>query len=52
MHSNTRTPRLLAATCGALALALAAGNALAISQSGEAQHMHRLGHTDLQGRSA
>src|SRR5690349_24933308 len=33
-----------------VALALAAGAAQAISQSGEAQNMIRLGHTDLQGR--
>lgn len=33
-----------------VALALAAGAAQAISQSGEQQNMIRLGHTDLQGR--
>ncbi|HEX6792219.1 MAG TPA: hypothetical protein VF304_00090 [Casimicrobiaceae bacterium] len=31
-------------------LALGAANVLAISQSGEAQNMIRIGHTDLQGR--
>ncbi|HEX2199930.1 MAG TPA: hypothetical protein VHG88_15095 [Burkholderiales bacterium] len=33
-------------------LAAAAGNALAISQSGEQKDMRRVGHVDLQGRSA
>jgi hypothetical protein len=36
----------------ATALAFSAGNALAISQSGEAKNMQRVGHVDLQGRSA
>src|SRR5882724_3893009 len=36
----------------AIALATCAGNALAISQSGEAKSMHRTGHVDLQGRPA
>jgi hypothetical protein len=44
--SGTRLAILASAT----ALALAAGTAQAISQSGEAQNMIRLGHTDLQGR--
>ena len=34
------------------AFAFSAGTALAISQSGEANNMHRVGHVDLQGRSA
>jgi hypothetical protein len=34
----------------AVSLALGAGTAQAISQSGEARNMDRLGHTDLQGR--
>src|SRR5688500_8030441 len=36
----------------AAALALAAGGALAIDQSGEQKDMRRVGHTDLQGRPA
>ena len=40
----------LAALSVATALAFAAGSAQAIGQSGEAQNMIRLGHTDLQGR--
>ena len=53
MHSQmkiTRRRTLFAAS--AAALALCAGNALAISQSGEAKNMQRVGHTDLQGRAA
>jgi hypothetical protein len=34
----------------AVSLALAAGTAQAISQSGEKKNMNRVGHTDLQGR--
>ncbi|HJU23138.1 MAG TPA: hypothetical protein VJ891_11575 [Casimicrobiaceae bacterium] len=34
----------------AIALAVTAADAFAISQSGESQNMMRLGHTDLQGR--
>src|SRR4051812_40209740 len=33
-------------------LALSAGSALAISQSGEQVNMNRVGHVDLQGRPA
>jgi hypothetical protein len=33
-------------------LTLSTGTALAITQSGESKNMHRLGHTDLQGRGA
>src|SRR3954467_2607877 len=33
-------------------LAMSAGSALAISQSGEQKNMRRVGHTDLQGRPA
>src|SRR5215210_1913323 len=36
----------------AAVLAMAAGSALAISQSGEQKNMRRVGHTDLQGRPA
>ncbi len=47
----TMKPRLAALSAAlAAALALAAGDAAAISQSGEATNMIRLGHTDLQGR--
>jgi hypothetical protein len=40
----------LAALPAAIALALSAGSALGIEQSGEANNMQRVGHTDLQGR--
>jgi hypothetical protein len=42
------------ALCAAVsaAFALCAGNASAVSQSGEAKNMRRVGHTDLQGRAA
>ena len=45
-------PSRLTALSGAVALAFFAAQALAISQSGESKNMQRLGHTDLQGRSA
>jgi hypothetical protein len=47
-NGKWRYNALSAAIAGTLALT--AGNALAISQSGEAKNMIRLGHTDLQGR--
>src|SRR5438067_4054564 len=52
--SSVRRSKLqLAALSGAVALALVAGSAQAqISQSGERKNINRLGHTDLQGRSA
>lgn len=37
---------------GLAVLAFSAGSALAISQSGEQKNMRRVGHVDLQGRSA
>jgi hypothetical protein len=42
----------VAALSAAIALALAAGSAQAVSQSDEKKNMTRLGHTDLQGRPA
>ena len=48
MNSKWRRNALSCAV--AATLAVCAGNALAISQSGEAQNMIRVGHTDLQGR--
>jgi len=42
----------LAALSAAIALALSAGGAQGISQSGEAKNMQRVGHVDLQGRSS
>ncbi len=42
----------LATLSAAIALALSAGSALGISESGEAKNMQRVGHTDLQGRPA
>jgi hypothetical protein len=53
MHWNisSRKNVVLAAAVSA-ALALGAGSAWAISQSGEAKNMQRVGHTDLQGRAA
>src|SRR3989454_5151918 len=48
---NRSTRRRVALSAAALAvLALSAGSALAISQSGEQKNMRRVGHTDLQGR--
>jgi len=48
MNGKWRRNALSAAV--STALTLGAANALAISQSGEAQNMIRVGHTDLQGR--
>jgi len=42
----------LAAVSAAIALAFGSNAALAISQSGEAKSMQRVGHVDLQGRPA
>lgn len=52
MHSNLigKWRRNALSTAVAAALAVTAGNALAVSQSGEAKNMIRVGHTDLQGR--
>jgi hypothetical protein len=52
MHSYTNSKlRVSAVSAGVAAvLALGAGHALAVSQSGEAKNMIRVGHTDLQGR--
>jgi hypothetical protein len=52
MHSDSqpRWTRAALPAAVAAALALSAASAWAVSQSGEAQNMLRLGHTDLQGR--
>ena len=53
MHAPFRKSakmRLIATSATTLAVLAISGNALGISQSGEAQNMIRLGHTDLQGR--
>ena len=51
--SQSVRPRLIALSTTALVvLALSAGSALAISQSGEQKNVRRVGHTDLQGRRA
>jgi hypothetical protein len=50
MHSHFRTKRTLLSAAVLAAVAVIASNAVAISQSGEATNMIRLGHTDLQGR--
>jgi len=42
----------LSATTLAFVLAFSTGSALALDQSGEQQNVRRVGHTDLQGRSA
>src|ERR1700687_2648463 len=42
----------LASLAAAIALTFSAGSAVGISQSGEANNMQRVGHTDLQGRAA
>ena len=47
---KSATMRLIATSATTLAVLALSGNALGISQSGEAQNMIRLGHTDLQGR--
>jgi hypothetical protein len=54
MHSHIGTNKRLVALSAAVAaaLALSAGNAFAIEQSGEAKNMQRVGHVDLQGRAA
>jgi hypothetical protein len=49
-HLNSKWRRNALSAAVAAALALCAGSALAISQSGEAKNMIRVGHTDLQGR--
>ena len=48
IHQNDKVQ--FAALATAVALALTAGSALGIEQSGEANNMQRVGHTDLQGR--
>jgi hypothetical protein len=53
MRSENKAAHIVraAAICAATGWALTAGSALAgVSQSGEAKNMHRVGHTDLQGR--
>jgi hypothetical protein len=52
MHSYMTSKLRVSAVSAAVAtaLGLCAGDALAISQSGEAKNMIRVGHTDLQGR--
>lgn len=52
MHSYRKSKLRVSAISAAVAaaLGLVAGNAVAISQSGEAKNMIRVGHTDLQGR--
>jgi hypothetical protein len=50
---NGSKRRRVALSAAALAvLALSAGSALAISQSGEQKNMRRVGHVDLQGRAS
>src|SRR5881628_434495 len=50
---NRSKRRRVALSAAALAvLALSAGSALAISQSGEQNNMRRVGHVDLQGRAS
>ena len=48
--SGSVRPTAIAVACAVLALS--AGSALAINQSGESKNMLRLGHTDLQGRGS
>src|SRR6267378_1794345 len=51
--SSCNGRRRVALSAAALAvLALSAGSALAIGQSGEQRNMRRVGHVDLQGRQA
>ena len=51
-HPCITQRRVLRRVLSAATLAILAfsGGALAIDQSGEAKNMHRVGHTDLQGR--
>jgi hypothetical protein len=49
-HKKTRFTAMTAAASAILAFGI--GSAFAISQSGEQKDMHRVGHVDLQGRSA
>jgi hypothetical protein len=50
---NGSKRRRVASSAAALAvLALGAGSALAISQSGEQKNLRRVGHVDLQGRAS
>ena len=50
-HARTsRNTKWTAIAVVSAVLALSAGSALAISQSGESKNMTRVGHTDLQGR--
>src|SRR5882762_3657463 len=50
---NSGERRRVALSAAALTLlALSAGSALAISQSGEQKNMRRVGHVDLQGRAS
>src|SRR5882762_7914199 len=51
--SSCNGRRRVALSAAALAvLALSAGSALAIGQSGEQKNMRRVGHVDLQGRAS
>jgi len=50
--ARTRRALHLALLAAGMTVGLAAGTAHAISQSGEAKSMQRIGHTDLQGRPA
>jgi hypothetical protein len=47
---TSRNTKWTAIAVASAVLALSAGSALAISQSGESKNMTRVGHTDLQGR--
>ena len=50
VHTHTNRKFRITALSLAVSLALGAGAAQAIDQSGEKKNMNRLGHTDLQGR--
>jgi hypothetical protein len=56
MHSSyghrNKTRLITSSVATLVALALGAGSALAIDQSGEQKDMRRVGHSDLQGRAA
>ncbi len=51
LRTNGGARRAAIAVASAI-VALSAGSALAISQSGESKNMSRVGHTDLQGRAS
>jgi hypothetical protein len=52
LSSCSKRRRVALSAAAVAVLALSAGSALAISQSGEQKNMRRVGHVDLQGRAS